>query len=158
MKIFDPNTWGIVKAVRDITNYRDFIRTMKEERNNPSSKFNTWNLKLNYFYTIYFTYDMDDAESQLPEKIKRLRLIESLAPLHTYLDNELGFAECLVPEISQFYDDKGNPTLTYLVSYRFAFNKLSLWWVLKWTAIIAAATFLFTTYFSEIKTLFNGII
>jgi hypothetical protein len=44
------------------------------------------------------------------------------------------------------------------VSYRFAFNKLSLWWVLKWTAIIAAATFLFTTYFSEIKTLFNGII
>lgn len=140
MNIFNANTWGIVKAVRDVINYRDFISTIKKEKRNPDSKFNKWNLKSNYFYTIYFTYDMEDSESTLPENIKRLRLIESLSPLHKYLDEELGFAECLVPEISQFYDDKGSPTLTYLISYRFAFNKLSLWWIIKWSSIFTICT------------------
>lgn len=140
MNIFKLSTWGLYKSYIDIKNYYDFIQTIKKEKLNKTSKFNKWNLKTNYFYNIYFTYDLDESESNLPDNVKKLRLIESLAPLHIYLDEELGFAECLVPEISQFYNDKNEPTLTYLVMYRFAFNKLSLGWVIKWLTIISLTT------------------
>lgn len=139
MAIFKPTSWGIVKALRDLTNYADFRRIIKKERQNPDSKFNKWNLNHNYFYTIYFTMDIKDEEAQLPEEIKRMRLIESLGNLHRYLDEELGFAECLAPEFNQFIDEKGNATLTYLIAYRFTFNKLSMWWIIKWLAIFGAA-------------------
>ena len=76
----------------------------------------------------------------------RLRLVESLGNLHRYLDEELGFAECLTPEFNQFIDDEGNPTLTYLISYRFSFNKLSLGWVLKWIFLISLGTFLIVRF------------
>lgn len=131
MGLFKPSTWGINKVIKDIKNYRDFKRTIKQEKSDPNSKFNKWKLNHNFFYSIYFTYDVEDTEAQLPDKIMRMRMIESLAPLHRYLDEELGFAECLVPEFNQFYDDEGKPTLTYLIVYRFAFNKLSLGWVIK---------------------------
>jgi len=140
MNIFKLSTWGLSKVFIDIRNYYDFIQTIKKEKLDKNSKFNKWNLKNNYFYNIYFTYDLDESESNLPDNVKKLRLIESLAPLHIYLDEELGFAECLVPEISQFYNDKNEPTLTYLVMYRFAFNKLSLGWVIKWLTVISLTT------------------
>jgi hypothetical protein len=131
MALFKPSTWGISKVRRDIVNYRDFVRTIKKEKSNKSSKFNKWKLNHNYFYTIYFTIDIEEGEAQLPEDIKRYRIIEMLAPLHRYLDEELGFAECLTPEFNQFYDDDGEPSLTYLIAYRFVFTKLSFWWFIK---------------------------
>ena len=131
MSLFKPTTWGIVKVWRDFENYFDFIRIIKREKNDKKSKFNKWKLNHNYFYTIYFTMDIEETEAQLPEQIKRLRIFESLAPLHRYLDEELGFAECLSAEFNQFYDDKDNPTLTYLIVYRFMFNKFSLGWLIK---------------------------
>jgi len=143
MALLKPNTWSVW---RDIENYRDFIKIIKREKKDPSSKFNKWKLNHNYFYTVYFTLDIDESEEQLPEKIKRLRMVESLAPLHRYLDEELGFAECLSPEFNQFYDNEGNPTLTYLIAYRFVFNKLSFWWVVKKILIVAFIIFLFTKF------------
>lgn len=131
MALFKPSTWGISKVWRDLENYSDFIRIIKREKANKKSKFNKWKLNHNYFYTIYFTMDIEEGESQLPEEIKRLRIVESLAPLHRYLDEDLGFAECLAPEFNLFYDNDGNPTLTYLIAYRFVFNKLSLKWFIK---------------------------
>lgn len=136
--LFRPTSWGIIKIYRDLENYRAWCLTIKEEKLQVDSKFNKWNLKHNYFYTIYFMHDIEETEAQLPERIKRLRLIESLANLHRYLDEELGFAGSLVPSFNQFYDDDNKPTLTYLITYRFAFDKLSLKWILKWGILIAA--------------------
>lgn len=134
-----PSNWGLIKVWRDIENYRDFIRVIKKEKSESESKFSKWGLNHNAFYTIYFTMDIKEEESNLPEEIKRMRLIESLGNLHRYLDEELGFAECLTPEFNQFFDEKGNPTLTYLIAYRFSFNKLSLSWLLKWGIISSAS-------------------
>jgi len=142
MTPFKTSTWGLTRALRDIENYRDFIRIIKREKADPNSKYTKWNLSHNYFYMIYFTMDVDETETQLPQQVMRLRLVESLAPLHRYLDEELGFAECLTPEFNQYYDDAGNPTLTYLISYRFSFNKISLWWGIKWSVLITALTIL----------------
>lgn len=139
MALFKPKTWGISRVWTDILNYRDWIRVIKREKRDINSNFNKWKINHNPFYTIHFTMDMEEAESQLPEQVMRLRMIESLAPLHRYLDEDLGFAECLTPEFNQFMDEEtGDPTLTYLIAYRFSFNKLSLWWVLRWTSIIVA--------------------
>jgi len=136
MAIFKKNTWGLSKVITDLNNYADWIYTIKREKRNPKSKFNKWELKHNYFYTLYFTLAVNEEEEKLPENIKRLRLLESLAPLNRYLDDELGFAECLVPEVNEIIDDSGKSTLYHLISYRFAFTKLSLRWVVRWLIIL----------------------
>jgi len=123
MSLFKPRTWGISRVWSDIANYRDWIRVIKREKKNINSPFNKWKIEHNPFYTIHFTMDVKEEELQLPETVMKLRLVESLAPLHRYLDEELGFAECLTPEFNQYVDaETGEPSLTYLISYRFSFN------------------------------------
>ena len=130
-KIFKPSNWGISKVYRDVINYRDWIRMLKSEELDLNSKFNKWKLKVNAFYTVYFTHDIEESESQLPNKVMHLRLMEQLAPLHRYLDEELGFAECIEPSFSRFENEEGELTLSCLVMYRFCFNHLSIKWILK---------------------------
>jgi len=147
MKLFKPSTWQITRFKRDIANYQDWARVLKREKADKNSKFNKWKLQYNKFYNVYFTHTVEETEAQLPERIMQSRLIESFGPLHRYLDEELGFAECLVPEMNQFYDDDGNPTLTYLVVYRFAFNALGfwpvIWFLLKWAVVITGIVLTF---------------
>jgi len=120
----------LLGVIRDIQNYRSWIKTIKEEAYDPHSKFNKFGLDYNYFYVLYVPVSLPQEDAILPENIKRLRLMEVLTPLHQYLDTDLGFAGSIVPEFNQFYDDEGNPTLTYGVIYRFTFDTLSLKWVL----------------------------
>ncbi len=149
MSLFKLSLWGIRDVITDIQNYRDWIKTVKKEKNNPKSNFVKWKIENNLFYTIYFTHNIDESEEQLPENIMRMRMIESMAPLHRYLDEELGFAECLTPEFNRFYDAEGNPTLTFLIAYRFSFNTLSLWWLSKLLlkiSILGAGVYSFIHY------------
>lgn len=144
MALFKPSTWGVVKVWRDFEHYRDWIRVIKSEERNKYSKYNQWNLNHNQFYTLYFTHSIKEEEAQLPEHIMRMRMIEAMSPLHRYLDEELGFAGSLVPEFNQFFDEEDNPTLTYLVAYRYAFDTFSIKWLLKfllkWGVVITAVT------------------
>ena len=126
------NNWALVKVIKDLSNYVDWIKTLKKEESDQKSKYNKWKLQHNYFYTLYAAMSLDDADYALPEHIKKIRVLEMTNNLNIYLDEELGFAECLSPEFFNFYDDKNNPTLTYVVAYRFIFNKLSVWWLIKW--------------------------
>ena len=147
-KFFNPNNWGLVKVYRDVANYLDWARVIKRERVNPNSEFNKLGLENNMFYNVYLTISVEEAptDTPMPENIRKYRLIESLNPVHRYLDDTLGFSECLVPEFNQFVDDEGNETSTYLIVYRFAFNKLSLKWVLKWIFILVLFSFLVHKY------------
>ena len=112
----------VLGVIRDISNYRSWIKTIQAEAYNPHSKFNKFGMDFNFFYVLYVPVSLPMEDNVLPENIKRLRLIEILAPLHQYLDNDLGFAGSIVPEFNQFYDDEGSPTLVYGVIYRFAFD------------------------------------
>lgn len=120
----------VVGVIRDISNYRDWIRVINMEAENPKSKFNKFNLNFNFFYVLYLAVSLPEEDLHLPENIKRLRLIEILTPIHQYLDSDLGFAGSISPEFNQFYDEEGNPTLTYGIVYRFIFDALSLRWVI----------------------------
>ena len=64
MALFKPKTWQISRFRKDIINYRDWIRTLKRERNDRNSKFNKWKLQYNSFYNIYFTHTVPDEEAQ----------------------------------------------------------------------------------------------
>lgn len=119
----------LVKVIKDLKAYRLWIKTIQEERDNPNSKYNQFGLNHNYFYVLYLPMTLPSEDAPLPDNIKRMRLLESLNPVHQYLDFELEFSDYIIPEFNQFYDDEGEPTLTYGIVYRFAFKKLSLRWV-----------------------------
>ena len=145
----NPPLWTripFVKVWRDIESYRSWIRTIKEEASNPLSKFNKYKLDHNYFYVLYFPVSLPETDYNLPENIKRLRLMEILAPVHQYLDEELGFAGNIVPEFNQFFDDEDNPTLTYGVIYRFAFDRLNLQYVITRSIFLGILIWIISKY------------
>ena len=136
-----PKNWGIVKVYRDIENFNDWRKTINKEESDLKSKFNVWKLQRTKLYDIYTIVTLDDADLQLPEAVQRTKVLESLNPLHRYLDEDLGFAECLNCEFNQFQDDQGKLTLSYLIVYRFNFNKLSLMWLVKSLIILGVITY-----------------
>lgn len=136
-----PRNWGIVKVYRDIENFSDWKKIIKKEQNNPISKFNKWKLSRTKLFDIYLTLSLDENDAVLPESVQRVKLMETLNPVHRYLDEELGFAECLNCEFNQYVDENKKPTLTYLIVYRFNFNKLSIKWIVKNLIILGILTF-----------------
>lgn len=143
-KIFNwlkPRNWGIVKVYRDFENFADWRRVIKKEEANPQSKFNQWKLERTRLFDIYTIVSLDEKDNQLPETVQRTKVIESLNPLHRYLDEELGFAELLTVDFNQFEDNQGKPTLSYLIVYRFNFNKFSIKWLIKFLVITGLLIF-----------------
>jgi len=137
----NPKNWGIVKVYRDFENYADWISTIKKEEKKPHSLYNKWKLKHTKLYDVYIVFSLEDVDTQLPEVVQRTKVIEYLNPLNRYLDEELGFAECLTCEFNQFEDDQGKLTLTYLIVYSFAFNIFSLKWLLKFIIVTGILIF-----------------
>jgi hypothetical protein len=132
---------GFRKVWNDIDNYIDWIKTVKREEKNPQSMYRKFNMDKNIFYNIYVIYTLGEEERSLPEAIQRLRVTESISPLNRYLDEKLRFAEYLTPEFSRVYDG-GEPTMHFLIVYRFTFRKLSLKWFLWRVALIGGITWL----------------
>lgn len=134
-------TLPLIGVIRDFSAYRKWVKAIREERNNPKSKFNTYNLSHNYFYILYVTVTLPQEDAALPDDIRRLRLVESLTPVHQYLDVDLGFADYIIPEFNQFYDEENEPTLSYGIVYRFAFKTFGLKWVITRTLFTGALIF-----------------
>lgn len=151
-----PRNWGFVKVYRDLENFADWKKTILKEQANPKSKYNQWKLERTKLFDIYTVISLEEADANLTENIQRTKVVELLNPLHRYLDDELGFAECLNIEFNQFQDDQGKPTLSYLVVYHFNFNKLSLKWVIK-SLIKLAILIFFIIRFDLIISLFSWI-
>lgn len=128
LNILIPSRWGIWLAIKDIQNYRSWIQTIDIEKQNKNSIFNKWAMKHNFFYVLYFTISLPEEDRVLPDNIKRLRVVETLAPVHRYIDEELQFAEYIVPEFNQFFDEENKPTMVYGIVYKFAFKKISIKW------------------------------
>jgi len=137
-----PSRWGIIRVYRDFENFADWRRVIREEEAKPLSKYNMWKIERTKLFDLYTIVTLDEADNQLPEAAKRTKVIETLNPLHRYLDDDLGFAECLNCEFNQFEDDEGKPTLSYLIVYRFRFDKFSIKWVLKSLIILGVLTFI----------------
>ena len=143
-KLFDwikPHNWGLVKVYRDFENFADWKKVIESEKADPNSKFNKWKLEHTKLYDIFITISLDESDAQLPEVVKRTKVLESLNTLNRYLDEDLGFAGSLSVELNQFEDDKGNPTLSYFIVYRFIFEKFSIKWLAKILFYIGVISF-----------------
>lgn len=137
-----PRNWGLVKVYRDFENFADWKKTIRREEANPSSKFSKWKMQRTGLYDVFLIINLEEQDYALPEIVKRTKILESLSPVNKYLDEDLGFAECLNVEFNQFEDDNGKLTLSYLIVYRFAFKKFSLKWLAKFIIITGALIFL----------------
>jgi hypothetical protein len=148
MKIypFRPKKWALFKVIQDIINYRNWIKTCIQERDNPKSLWNKFGMKHNLFYIIYMHINLANEYKMLPDNIKRLKVVETLAPVHRYLDEDLGFAGYIVPEFNQFVDEDNEPTLAYGIIYRFAFKRLSLKWIINRSIILGLLIWGFSKY------------
>ena len=136
-----PRNWGIVKVYRDFENFNDWRRIIKKEEADPKSNYNRWKLEHTKLFDVYTIVTLEDVDAQLPEAVQRTKVVESLNPLNRYLDEDLGFAECLNIEFNQFQDDQGKPTLSYLIVYRFNFKKFSIKWLIKFIVITGGLIF-----------------
>ena len=145
-----PKNWGIVKIYRDFENFADWKKTIRREEANPISKFSKWKMQRTSLYDVYLIVNLEEEDYALPEVVKRTKILESLAPINRYLDEDLGFAECLNVEFNQFQDDNGKLTLSYLIVYRFRFDKFSLKWLAKFIIVTGAVIF-FAIRFDLIK-------
>lgn len=154
---FRFHNWSLVKAYRDVENFLDWKRVINEEEAKPASLYNKWKLEHTKLYDIYTTVSIDEQYASLPEQIQRTQLVELLNPLHRYLDDDLGFAECLNCEFNQFVDEKDKPTLSYLIVYRFNFNKLSITWIIKILILLSLLSYA-AFHFSAISQWFLNII
>ena len=141
-----PKNWGLVKVYRDFENFADWRRVIDEEQANPQSKYNKWKLERSKLYDIFLTISLDESDAQLPEVIKRTKVLESLNPLNKYLDEDLGFAGSLSIELNQFEDDQKNLTLSYFIVYRFIFEKFSIKWLVSTVLWTGLATFIILHY------------
>ena len=136
----------VVEVIKDIRNYINWINVISRERDNKNSNFNKFELDHNYFYVIYLTIILPQEDAVLPDPIKRMRVVEILKPIHQYLDEDLGFADYIIPEFNQFYDNEDQPTLTYGIIYRFAFKALSLNWVLSRSLLLGLSIYAFLKF------------
>jgi hypothetical protein len=156
-KIRKKRGFGLLEVIKDLQNYRKWATTIKAEAQNPDSKFNKFGLNHNYFYVLYFPVTLPQEDLALPDNIKRLRVVETLTPVHQYLDNDLGFADYVVPEFNQFFDDDNQPTLTYGIVYRFAFQRLSVGWMVSRALTLGLLTFALIKW-PILSTLFGWIV
>jgi len=145
-KIVNMFKLPVVEVIKDIRNYINWINVISRERDNKNSNFNKFELDHNYFYVIYLTIILPQEDAVLPDPIKRMRVVEILKPIHQYLDEDLGFADYIIPEFNQFYDNEDQPTLTYGIIYRFAFKALSLNWVLSRSLLLGLSIYAFLKF------------
>lgn len=152
-----PHNWSIVKVYRDFENFADWKRVVKKEKADPNSRYSKWKLQHTMLYDLFLTITLDDSDIQLPDIIKKAKVLETLIPLNKYLDEDLGFAGSLSIELNQIEDDQKNLTLSYFIVYRFIFEKFSLKWLGKFLLYVGAISFLVIRYdlLSYIRNFFN---
>ena len=134
---------GIIGFIRDIQNYRSWVKTVKAEKANPRSKWNQYKMQHNPTYVAYKYITLPDETAELPDEVKQQRVFEGLAPINRYLDEDLGFADSLDIDPRVYYGEDGKPTLTYFIMYFFAFKTISLNWILSRITAILITIFLY---------------
>lgn len=131
---------GIKGVWNDLVNYYDWIETIKKEKRDPKSIFNEFKLGNDWFWNIFVILTLPGEDSNLPDQIKRLRVTESLRPINKYFGEDLSFSEYLIPDFNQVYHDD-EPTLSYMIIYRFVFQKLTWFWLISRSIFFGAVIF-----------------
>jgi len=123
----------IVQSFFDIKNFFRFRKDIKRELAEPKSGMNNLGIKKNWLGNIlYMQINCTDADlMNAGYDFDRMVMIK-LKPAVQYLGQDLGWSEYLVPQVNNFVDEEGNPTLSYGIlfiytGYRMTLTKALLW-------------------------------
>ena len=123
----------IVQSFFDIKNFFKFRKDIKRELAEPKSGMNNLGIKRNWLGNIlYMQINCTDTDlMNAGYDFDRMVMIK-LKPAVQYLGQDLGWSEYLVPQVNNFVDEEGNPTLSYGIlfiytGYRMTLTKALLW-------------------------------
>lgn len=123
----------IVQSFFDIKNFFRFRKDIKRELAEPKSGMNNLGIKRNWLGNIlYMQINCTDTDlMNAGYDFDRMVMIK-LKPAVQYLGQDLGWSEYLVPQVNNFVDEEGNPTLSYGIlfiytGYRMTLTKALLW-------------------------------
>lgn len=117
---------GIVQWFKDLSNFFKFKKQIKREFKRRDSKFNKFKLKRNWLGNIvYVQIDCTDEDLMNANYDTETMLGLKLRPIVSYLSEELGWGDYLVPQVSNFVDEDENLSLSYGVLFIFTGYKLT---------------------------------
>ena len=124
------------QSFKDFRNFLQFRRDVKSELKRANSKMTRYNIKSNKLGNIlYVQINCTDADLMNNDYDHERMLMMKMKPIVDYLSTELGWGEYLVPQINNFVDEDGNPSLSYGVLFIFTGYKLTMTKVLVWSII-----------------------
>ena len=112
------------RVITDIGNYFFVRRTIKNNMN--SIEWNKFKLRVDWIGRIYTVVNLPPEviySPDTPEEIRPAYVIEESKPLNEYLTG-LGLSEVILPEITPI-----PKSISYLITYTPAFQRLSLRWI-----------------------------
>ena len=118
---------GILQDIRDFKNFLQFKKDVNSEMKRANSKMTRFNIKKNGLGNIlYVQINCTDADLMNNDYDYDRMLLMRMKPIVDYLSQELGWGEYLVPQINNFVDDDGNPSLSYGVLFIFTGYSLTM--------------------------------
>ena len=124
---FDIYENKFVQAFMDLRNFFKFKKEIKRELLEPKSGMNTLGIKRNWLGNILYTQiNCTDADLMNADYNFDRMVMTKLKPIVNYLGQDLGWSDYLVPQVSNFVDEEGNPSLSYGVLFVFTGYSLTL--------------------------------
>ena len=141
----------IVQSFLDVKNFFLFRKMVKRELAEPKSGMNSLKIKKNWLGNIlYMQINCTDVDLMNAGYNFDKMVMTKLQPAVKYLGQDLGWSEYLVPQVNNFVDGEGNPSLSYGVlfiytGYRMTLTK-ALFWSLGLLSLIGAGIFALCRY------------
>ena len=124
----------IGQSLLDIKNFFLFRKMIKRELVEPKSGMNSLGIKRNWLGNIlYMQLNCTDADFMNAGYDYDRMILIKLKPVVQYLGHDLGWSEYLVPQVSNFIDDEGNPTLSYGILFVYTGYRMTLTKALFWS-------------------------
>ena len=118
---------GLIQGIRDFKNFLQFRKDISEENKRARSKMTLYNIKRNWLGNIlYVQINCTDADLMNNDYDYDRMLLMKMRPIVDYLSRELGWGEYLVPQVNNFVDDEGNPSLSYGILFIFTGYSLTM--------------------------------
>lgn len=124
---FDFYENKFVQSIMDLKNFFKFRKEIKREMNEPKSGMNSLGIHRNWLGNIlYVQINCTEANLRDADYNYDRMIMTKLKPIVHYLSQDLGWGDYLVPQVNNFVDEAGNPTLSYGVLFIFTGYSLTM--------------------------------
>lgn len=133
MKRLLLNTWY---GIKELYYWFKLIKVINKNKSRPDWK--RMNFRIGWVYQIYTVINLKDEYMGEEEDVKKMRVLEKIAPINKYVASLSDFVKDSV-RLEIVHEPN---TKSWVVIYWPLFNYFSLWWVLKRIIIGFSAYFI----------------